>query len=141
MKAEIGNMKAKFGTVDKRAPKSVYIEYGTYIQPKYEMDFCKERMKDCETDIRKMISDRVKKNENFGDNFIFVFDVPSERIETKKKTYLSIQIYLKVIPNSEVSTLDFKTMAINYLVDDQYIFEESEKILVKNGFSCSKKKK
>lgn len=141
VKSTIGNIKAKFGTVDKKNPQAVYIEYGTFVQPTFETKSYKDPMEICEAEIKKMLVKYFKENCEFSDNFIFIFDAPSERMSIKKKTYLSIQIHLKVNKGSNYSTMDFKTMAINYLTDEYYIFNETEKILAENGFSCSKEKK
>ena len=140
VKMTIGNIKAKFGTVDKRNPQSVYIEYGTFIRPEVGMNSFKDSMKSCEGEIRKMVGNTLKNDSDFSNNFIFIFEVPVDRITPKKRNYLSIQIHMKINPESDASREDFRVIAGNYLENKHEIFNETENILSKYGFSCSIKK-
>ena len=139
IRKDIGNIKASFGTVNKKDPKTVYIEIGTYIEPSYEMVSYKDAVNKAASEIKRLITDYSKKITLFSNGFIFVFDVPLERIKFGKKTYLSIQIHFKV-NQGEGKPVSFKDMAKICLDDEAGLFTTCEIILSKNGYLCHKKK-
>lgn len=116
--------KIKLGTINKDNPEIIYINGGTFIQPKELKDdyFCD--IKTLCKKFRHYIKLELLNNKNFTNDFISNFDIKLSGLKPNKKTYLSFEIHIKQtnpienIKSIESETVNITTNIINNIVGD-----------------------
>lgn len=133
-------LKAKWGTIDKKNPTSLYLEMGTYITPKEKEEDYTDNIKEIEKVGRLVVKDALYKTEGFKQDFIFVSDIADTRISYGKKSYISFQIHLGRLRKDD-DKRTFKEI-VNFM-DEKWkpVYSDFVKTIENNGFSCSKTKK
>ena len=133
------NFKVKIGTTNKKKAETVYLQLGTYIEPKEEMQSFSNYITSFDKEIRYHVNKLINKNKDCANNFILITDIADERICKNKKSYLDLQIFIK--PNNETKD-KFKTLANNiynnYAIDIMTYIENEFK---RNNIECHKTKK
>ena len=138
--------KIKIGTTDRKNPKTIYFDYGFFIEPKIEKNNYSEEIESIETKAKmlaKIIPDRIIVEPNsesrmmFKKDFIFVFDIAESRVFYGKKTYLSIQIHLKQ-GDKILNFTEIKDRADSFT---NYFTNELKANIDNIGFNISKTKK
>lgn len=87
----------KIGTSDRKNHNTIYFEYTSFISPLREENPCSEDMNSLRCFIREETIKIIEKTGYFGNNFIVNFQIPDTRMGFGKKSYLSIQIFLKCL--------------------------------------------
>jgi hypothetical protein len=131
--------KIKIGTTDKKNPEIIYIEIGCYISPNEEKEYG-PIIDDIEKGINNFIGEMVGPNSICEKDYIFIFDIAEERITKKKKSYMEMQIFLKVI--KEIRSLKFSNIVEKF--KEEYISKILPVVkmyLNNNGFECYKTRK
>ena len=95
LKFNSGIFKVKIGTTNKKHPDTIYIEIGTYISPTEEKKSYKNEILSLDSDLRKYMEGVLASNDYLKKDFILVTDCPYERMETKKKSYFELQLFIK----------------------------------------------
>lgn len=95
IKFEYGNFKGRFGTMDKKANSTMYMELSTFIEPSFDAQSYSDSINSTKSKMQEKLKKNFIGNKIYEENFIFIFDVPEERICKEKKTYLSIQVCMK----------------------------------------------
>lgn len=86
--------KIKIGTIDKKNPETIYIEFGTYITPTTEKKSYKSDIEKIEKATKVFIDNLLEHNEYLSKNHIFVSEVPFERIINGKKSFMEMQLFI-----------------------------------------------
>ena len=85
------------GTMDRKNPNSIYIDMNGYITPNTDKSDYAQELKVLGGSISSAVNSIVKENGDiFGKNAICIFDVAGKRMTYEKKSYFSIQIFLKL---------------------------------------------
>ena len=136
IKLNLPHLKAKWGTIDKKHPSSIYLELGTYITPKNEDDDYQSLIKNIEKGSKEIIKKAAVSTNEVKNNFIFVSDVADTRISYGKQSYINFQIHMGTnMPDS-----DFKSM-VNFMNDKwSNVYTSIYENIEENGFECSKTK-
>ena len=98
-KFQDNDFKIKIGTIDKKNPEVIYIELGSYITPKEEMESYKPCISKLEREAKSLIGDIIQKSDMCKNDFIFVSDIADERITMNKKSYFELQLFIKPLEN------------------------------------------
>lgn len=133
------NLKAKWGTIDKKCPSSLYLEVGGYITPKQDGENYVQSIKTIDKKVKSIIKDAIMSTEGINKDFIFVSDVSDTRISYGKKSYLTYQIHMgRKRPLEEKSFKDIVSA-----LDSQWssVYDDIFRTIEENGFSCTKTKK
>lgn len=131
--------KVKIGTTDKKNPEIVYIEIGCYISPNEDGEYGPV-IDGIEKKTNNFISKIVGPNTMCEKDYIFIFNVAEERITKKKKSYMEIQVFLKLIN-------EFKNVKFSEIVeklDEEYVSKLLPTIktyINDSGFECYKTRK
>lgn len=132
-------LKAKWGTIDKKNPTSIYLEMGTYITPTKEEDDYTDNIKEIEKSGRYIVKDALCKTEGVKQDFIFVTDIADTRISYGKKSYISFQVHLGR-SRKDGDKRTFKEI-VNFMDSNwKPVYSDIIKTIEDNGFSCSKTK-
>ena len=110
------NFKIKIGTTDKKNHNSIYIELGTYIMPNEVKNTYNSEIEDFEKIIKRFVKDNITQN----NDFIIIIDIANDRISVNKKSYLEIQIFLK-LKDGEVVKMSKRTgnsITISELIEE-----------------------
>ena len=138
---DIPSLKAKWGTVNKKQPTSIYLEIGGYISPKAEEDDYSGAVKRIDKAVKEIIKQAVTSTDSIGNDFIFVTDVADTRISYGKKSYLSFQIHMGRKKNQVLAKNQFKDIVTEIDGKWKNVYGDILSVIEKNGFSCSKTKK
>lgn len=140
IKVDSNIFKAKWGTIDKKNPSSIYLEIGTYITPKEQEEDYTDNIKEIEKIGRIIVKDAVGKTDGWKKDFIFVSDIADSRISYGKKSYISFQIHLGRSKANE-DKLTFKEIVNS--MDEKWkpVYSGIVDTIENNGFYCSKTKK
>lgn len=111
------NIKAKLGLTDKTKHSVFYLEGGTFIKPKVELDNFSEIMRSIESSCKASIKKRLSQNHIFEPTFLMHFEICSERMKANKSSYLSFQYHFKQKDNENKSILSIKH-------DNELFFQE-----------------
>ena len=89
--------KLKFGTTNSLNPIAIYIEGKTFLQPTIDKSDYNEDINELKNKLRILIRDTLIKDNKFfnKDNYILDFDVANSGLIKNKKSFLTIQIFLK----------------------------------------------
>lgn len=138
--SSLGNFKIKIGTLDKLHPETIHIECGTFIMPinnlnDEEYEGYEEIIDLMERELKNAFKDNIKESGMFDKQYLFLLDVPIERIHKDKKSYLSIQTHVKPL----------KIQKLNQTIDEMQdlldkLFQAFETIINGYGFRTSKTK-
>ena len=133
------NFKVKIGTTNKKKPNTIYIELGTYITPTKDLESYKEYICCFDKNTKHFINNLIDNKKTCDKNFILITDIAEDRIETNKKSYLDLQIFLKPT-NVEKNTFSYlvKDIYTNYVID---ILNYIQKEFDYNDFEYHKTKK
>lgn len=131
----------KVGTTDKKNPNVVYLDCSAYLEPKCSMSEYTKEIEDLEKEmkekINKMFSMRTFKEKN---DFIFVFDIPKDRFEYGKRSFLSVQIHWKRwYPNLSGKFQDYVWWLTTGNLHDS-ILEMFKEMIEKHNFKVYKTK-
>lgn len=129
------NFKIKIGTTDKKNHNSIYIELGTYIMPNEVKNTYNSEIEDFEKIIKRFVKDNITQN----NDFIIIIDIANDRISINKKSYLEIQIFLKLKDGESQTFKDVSLNMYNNYVRDLISYINND--LYKRGFLCYKTKK
>ena len=130
------------GTMDRKNPNSIYIDLNGYITPNLNKNDYAQELKTLDASISSAVNSIIKeKDDIFEKNSICIFDVAGNRMSYDKKSYFSIQIFLKlksefVEKNQSSFTKIAKTDEMKQLMDD----ENLSLLFEKYGFMLSKTK-
>ncbi len=130
------------GTMDRKNPNSIYIDLNGYITPNLDKNDYSQELKILDGSISNTVNSIVKENDDiFEKNTICIFDVAGKRMSYDKKSYFSIQIFLKlknefVEKNQSSFTKITKTDEMKQFMDD----ENLSLLFEKYGFMLSKTK-
>lgn len=130
------------GTMDRKNPNSIYIDLNGYITPNLNKNDYAQELKTLDASISSAVNSIIKeKDDIFEKNSICIFDVAGKRMSYDKKSYFSIQIFLKlksefVEKNQSSFTKIAKTDEMKQLMDD----ENLSLLFEKYGFMVSKTK-
>ena len=132
------NLKAKWGTIDKKNPTSLYLEVGSYITPKREEENYTDNIQKIDKEVKDAVKSVIASTDSVSNNFIFVSDIADTRISFGKKSYLSFQIHLgrKKTDNKQ----PFKEIVNDMNEKWGHIYSDIFTIIEDNGFECSKSK-
>lgn len=85
----------KIGTTNKLNPSVVYIEGKAFISPEEDKDDYSHDISEIKHSLRKSISSELEKTNAFDGKFILDFQVATNGIAAKKKSFMSFQFLLK----------------------------------------------
>lgn len=126
------DFKIKIGTFDKKCPESVFIIGNTYIIPDSDEGYV-ESVEGIERGFKKILRDRLYRNDWFDNTFIEIVDTPTERMRAGKRSYITFECHLK-----NKNGYDFKKIS-EYLSDKcPGLFCEVKDCISKEGFSVVK---
>lgn len=131
---------AKWGTIDKKNPISIYLEIGTYITPNENFDDYTSKIREIEKEGRTIVKNAISNTEGIKNDFIFVPDIADTRISYGKKSYISFQIHIgRVRKSGDIST--FKDIVT--IMDSKWkpVYNGIVSAIENNGFACSKTRK
>lgn len=130
------NFNIRYGTVDNKNPKSIYINLSSWITPTSDDEFNYSRIiKNLDKAIRQSIYDFIsKKSTNlfFKDHTIVDFDLRKSGIKYGKTSYLSCEITLYLrnqISVTSIEVADEINQIINCVIKNN--FSENEFFLFK----------
>ena len=135
---DLPNIKAKWGTIDKKNPSSMYLEVGGYITPKTDEEDYRQNIQNIDKEVKNVVKSAVISTDYINNNFIFVSDITDARILFGKKSYLSFQIH--VGRKNGVENRPFKEVVSDINGKWSYIYSDILSIIEENGFKCSKTK-
>ena len=131
--------KLKIGTINKKNPKTFYVEGGTFITPvenEEENASYKDKINSVYKDMSKGIMILTSEAKNIHSSFIANIDVAYDRMMVGKKTYFTFQYYLQqsgeLIPFSEITENGDRYTKV--------VLDRIEYSLKENGFAISKTK-
>ena len=134
--------KIKIGTVDKKNPKTVYYECGTFIEPKEnketykeDVEFFEKRLKEIAKKLTHSINPDSSSDKLFDKNYIVNFEIAEDRIAVNKKSYLSFQIFLKQINNLSFEDISKYMKTLSLLISTVYKTD-----IENHGYTCYKTK-
>lgn len=133
------NLKAKWGTIDKKCPSSLYLEVGGYITPKEDKDNYVQTIKKIDKEVKTIIKNAIISTDDICKEFIFVSDVSDTRISYGKKSYLAYQIHMG--RKRPLDSKSFKDIVSTMNSQWSLVYEGIYHVIEENGFSCSKTKK
>lgn len=133
--------KVKIGTTNKKHPDIIYVEIGTYISPNEEKKSYKNDICSLDTEMRKYLENKLRLNDYLQDSYILVNDCPYERMETGKKSYFEMQLFVKPQKKLfEIGRFSDIALKINELLVSD-VKEEIEKCFQIRGFDIHKTRK
>ena len=139
MALENPKFKLKIGTIDKKTPRTFYIEGSTFITPteKGELTY-KEKFNKIYKEIGCGIEEMRQGNLNnaLKKTYIINIDVADERMKVGKKSYFTFQYFLQQ-EGEVVSFQQIVTDADSYI---GIVLKRLEEGLLENGFEISKTK-
>lgn len=107
-------LKCAIGTVDKKNPSTFYLELLLNIMPEEKKDSYENDVFMVKKELYNNIDTMINKINNSGNNvsldknYILNFEIATDRIMPKKRSYLTCQIYLKQRNNNSFnSIIDF----------------------------------
>lgn len=132
--------KMKWGTIDKKNPSSIYLELGTYISPKEELESYSNSISKIDKGGKKMIKDIINGIGGFNPSFIFVTDVADTRILFNKRSYLSFQIHFSRKKDEVMKNKPFKDVVTEADAAFHDVYYGIKSLIEENGFECFKTK-
>ena len=140
-KFQDNDFKIKIGTMDKKNPEVVYIELGSYISPKEEMETYKPYISRIEKKTKSLIEDVIQESGMCKNGFIFVSDIADERVAMNKKSYFEMQVFVK--PTDEIKSCG-KFVDLTKKINEECvskIIPGIKKYITENGFEYYKSRK
>lgn len=134
---EHDSIKAKIGLTNKKNHTVFYVEGGTFIKPMLEYDNFSDIMYNIEKKCRQHIKQELLYSTFLSTNFLFNFDICSDRMHKNKNTYLSFQYHFKQKDNQNVSVVTLKEENSYFFTN---LLNDMEKILSEYNMEISKKK-
>lgn len=142
-KIKNSNFNITIGTMDKKYPSQIYIDINGYITPKEIKDDYEYELDKINNLLTKEFNSFIKENyKSFEKNAICIFDTAKKRMTYNKKSYFSLQIFVKLKNgfveknNSSFSKL-IKTNEMMTLMNSNDLNE----VFYKYGFNLSKTKR
>lgn len=135
----VKNFNIKYGTVDNKNPKSLYINLSSWIKPLTDDEFNYSRIiKDLDKSIRQSIYNVLNLNTSslFFKNYTIVdFDLRRSGIKYGKTSYLSCEITLYLKNETPVNSIEVKQEIENIIncvikhnfIDNQYFSFNNKK--------------
>lgn len=136
----VNNFNIRYGTVDNKNPKSLYIKLSSWVKPIVDDDLNYMRIiKDLDKSVRQQVYNFLKLNSSsifYKDYTIIDFDLRKSGIKYGKTSYLSCEINLFLKKEISINSIEVK-QEINEIID--FIIKD---IFNKNEyFSFNKKKR
>ena len=133
------DFKIKIGTTNKKNPETLYIQIGTYIKPSEIKPSYIDDVTLFDKSSKYFFKDKLKTSDIYNKNFILITDVAEERINTKKKSFMEMQIHLKRNKNDKKTfKIISKELYTEYISDFVLFLKET---FNKKGFEYYKTKK
>ena len=133
------DFKIKIGTTNKKNPETLYIQIGTYIKPSEIKSSYVDDVMLFDKSSKYFFKDKLKTSDIYNKNFILITDVAEERINTKKKSFMEMQIHLKRNKNDKKTfKIISKELYTEYISDFVLFLKET---FNKKGFEYYKTKK
>jgi hypothetical protein len=135
------NFKIKVGTLNKKCPKTMYLEAGTYIKPTEESESYKSQIINIEKAMKLKTKEIIAMLPSIEKDFILVTDVAIGRISMNKGTHYTIQFHFRPIEKN-ITELNktFGELAEEFINRYGPFFKQFEDIINSYGFTCSKTK-
>ena len=140
-KFQDNDFKIKIGTMDKKNPEVVYIEFGSYISPNEEKEVYKPYISRIEKKTKSLIEDVIQESGMCKNGFIFVSDIADGRIAMNKKSYFEMQVFVK--PTDEIKACG-KFVDLTKKINEECvskIIPGIKKYITENGFEYYKSRK
>jgi hypothetical protein len=135
-KVENNNFKIKVGTLNKYNSSTLYIESGVFVSPIENKNDYLEDTEFLEKSVNINIKNFIKQNSLYDKNYICAFELPVERMQVGKNSYLSIQCHLK--QSGDLTIDEFLDKTVNLT---EKLFKEIEKSVLCSGFIVNKTRK
>ena len=110
-------IKAKLGLTDKTNHSVFYLEGGTFITPKIELDDFTNTMNIVEKMCRKAIKSKLMSNDFLENTFLMNFEICADRMKKDKNSYLSFQYHFKQKDNANHSIVTIKKNHEQFFID------------------------
>lgn len=104
------SFKSQFGTIDSTNLKSIFINIQTWVEPKDEFENWNRIILNMTRSVKHTILENINK-EFFDTKFIVDFDLRTSGLQTKKKSFLNLEMNLFLIEE-----IDFKSPKLKKLV-------------------------
>ena len=141
IKIDNNDFKIKICTIDKKNPLVILLEGGCYIKPVTMKDSYKNDIEELNYFLKNSLKERIKKDENFKNEFMLFIDVAEEWIKFNKKSFLSFQIFFKVSDKLLNEKKNFNNI-VTFLSEDNLNTINFIKNSINNyGYEVCKRKK
>ena len=129
-------IKVKIGTMDKKNPATLFLAFSTYIVPIVEEKSYRVNVKSMTDSFKRRVDETIHDGVVFHGDYIFIDEIPTDSMKLGKKTYVEIQVYLKVRPNVlNAYDGDFKALTDSMMDGDVgRLTEWLESVFGENGF-------
>lgn len=129
--------------MDKKHPSLIYIDINGYITPKEYKECYEAELDTLGNSIIKNLNTSIRNKEKmFEDNAICIFDTAKKRMCFKKKSFFSVQMFLK-LKNDFVqrNNSSFSKIAKSNEIDKFATDNDLYKLFSEYGFMISKTKR
>lgn len=137
IRENVGNIRVKVGTMDKKNPSIIYSDLNTFLRPNEEIQGYEDRMGEIGNVILKRITAMVRGNDNISDRFVYVFDYPQEKMRPGKKSQITAHLHFKINSGSGYSQMQFVEMAKKYINDTADVYNDIDSLVSERGFTLS----
>lgn len=110
--------KSQFGTIDSTNLKSIFINIQTWVEPKEDLENWNRIIQNMTRSVKHSVLENLNK-EYFDTKFIVDFDLRTSGLQTKKKSFLNLEINLFLIKQIDFKSLNLKKI-IKTLVKSVY---------------------
>lgn len=135
------DFKIKIGTLNKKNPVTMYLEAGTYIKPKEELESYKSEIVEIEKEMKLLAKKAISQLPAIEKDFILVTDVAINRIDKTRGTHYTIQFHFRPkLTDVTILHRTFNQICDNFIERYSGIFPMFKDIIDQHGFECSKTK-
>lgn len=131
------NMLIKYGTTQRCNPEVIYVSSKFWIEPLEEIEF-ENVFEDIRNEFRQELTCILRNQEKWQNKFISDFDIKSNGIQTNKKSFVSIEFYIK--QNSKMMR-NFKSLECDMINDFTNLFDNLQENLSVNNIRIYQNKK
>jgi hypothetical protein len=104
------SFKSHYGTIDSTNLKSIFLNIQTWVEPKEDVENWNRVVLNMTRSVKHTVLENINK-EYFDTKFIVDLDLRTSGIQTKKKSFLNLEINLFLI-----TPLDFKSPKLKQIV-------------------------
>ena len=101
-------IKGKLGLTDKKNHTTFYLEGGTFLTPRNDIEDFTDVMNVIESKCKCTIKDKLRHNLFLDNTFLMNFEICSDRMQKDKNSYLSFQYHFKQKNNANKSIINIK---------------------------------